>query len=403
MSDAPTSRPDAPATPQDALLAPARRRFRGLLWLAVAALAAGAWYVLKPTAPPPQWLLEPVTTSSLTLTVTATGTLKPVNQVTVGAEVSGRVDEILVDFNDPVRKGQVLARINTEELEARAVQARAGVAQAEANLAKAEHDFRRASDLRERGFGSEELRDQALVARDVARAALASARAARDQAEVYLEKAVIRSPIDGIVLDRKVEPGQTVAAAFQTPELFVIASDLANLELTVDIDEADIGEVRVGQAATFSVYAYPAITFDARVKELRNAARTIEKVVTYQGVLDADNGAGLLRPGMTATADIVVRTAADALTVANNVLRFVPPDDLVSAARAELAPLAPGEGRLWQVAADGRGVIPRTVKLGISDGRRTEVLDRGVEPGESFVADLDRPVGEGLRISIGGG
>lgn len=382
---------------------PARRRVRGLLWVAAALLVAGAWYALRPPPPPPQWVQEPVTTASLTLAVTATGTLKPVNQVTVGAEVSGRLDEILVDYNDPVRKGQVLARINTEELEARAVQARAGVAQAEASLAKAEHDFRRASNLRERGFGSEEAQDQAVVARDVARAALASARAARDQAEVFLEKAVIRSPIDGIVLDRKVEPGQTVAAAFQTPELFIIASDLAHLELTVDIDEADIGEVRVGQAATFSVYTYPTITFAARVKELRNAARTIERVVTYQGVLDADNGEGLLRPGMTATADIVVRTAAEALTVANSVLRFVPPDDLAGNAARELGPLAPGEGRLWRVAPDGRTVLPRTVRLGISDGRRTEVLDGGVEPGEAFVTDLERPVSEGLSISIGSG
>lgn len=384
------------------LRAPAKRRRPSVGWLIAGALAmaAAGWQFTRPPPPPPDWVTDAASVTSLTLLVTATGTLKPLNQVTVGAEVSGRLDAILVDYNDPVQKGQVIARINTEELEARAVQARAGVTQAEANLAKAELDLRRASDLRARGFGSEESSDQARVVRDVARATLASARAARQQAEVYLEKAVIRSPIDGIVLDRKVEPGQTVAAAFQTPELFVIASDLSQLELTVDIDEADIGEVRVGQPATFTVYTYPNQTFRGRVRELRNAAKTIEKVVTYQGVLEADNADGLLRPGMTATADIAVRTAADAITVANRSLRFVPPES-TGVELDQLDPLPPGSGRLWQVNTDGRSLTPRVVALGISDGLRTAVLADGVRAGETFVADVTEPKRDGLTVSIG--
>lgn len=371
-------------------------------WLIAGALglAAAVWQFTRPPPPPPDWVTDAATVAPLTLLVTATGTLKPLNEVTVGAEVSGRLDAILVDYNDPVQKGQVIARINTEELEARAVQARAGVTQAEANLAKAELDLERASNLRTRGFGSEEANDQARVVRDVARATLASARAARQQAEVYLEKAVIRSPIDGIVLDRKVEPGQTVAAAFQTPELFVIASDLSQLELTVDIDEADIGEVRVGQAATFTVYTYPNRTFAGRVRELRNAAKTIEKVVTYQGVLEADNGEGLLRPGMTATADIAVRNEPNAITVANRALRFVPPDS-TGIDLDDLEALPPGSGRLWQVDADGRSLTPRVIKLGISDGLRTAVLQDGVRAGETFVADVTETKRQGVSVSIG--
>jgi HlyD family secretion protein len=390
------------SAPQNARPARSTSRARPVGWLIAGALAlaAAGWYFTRPPPPPPDWVLEPATVESLTLLVTATGTLKPLNQVTVGAEVSGRLDAILVDYNDPVQKGQIIARINTEELEARAVQARAGVTQAAANLAKAELDLGRATDLRARGFGSEEANDQARVVRDVARATLASARAARQQAEVYLEKAVIRSPIDGIVLDRKVEPGQTVAAAFQTPELFVIASDLAQLELTVDIDEADIGDVRVDQPATFTVYTYPNRTFSGRVRELRNAAKTIEKVVTYQGVLEADNADGLLRPGMTATADIAVRTARDVVTVANRALRFLPPES-TGFAVDDLEALPPGSGRLWQVAADGRTLTPRVVRLGISDGLRTEIDSGTVRAGDTFVADIDQPRREGVSISIG--
>ena len=382
-------------------------RWRGrLAWLAVLAAIAGgiAWWQLRP-APQVAYLQDAASIAAVRATITATGTLQPVDQVTVGAEVSGRVDEILVDFNDRVRKGDVLARLNTDELAARAVQARAGVAQARANLAKAQHDHRRAEELRPRGFVSNEQYEQARTSFDVARASYDSARALADQAEANLAKAAIRSPIDGMVLDRKVERGQTVASSFQTPELFVIASDLTRLELTVDIDEADIGGVRVGQAATFEVDAYANRGFDARLAELRNAARTVANVVTYQGVLAVDNAQGLLKPGMTATADIEVRRVERAVTVANRALRFTPdaarkdgagasPARPADAAR--LPPLAPGTGRLWTLGADGNPV-PRVVRVGISDGNRTEVLGGGVRPGERFIVDIDGSPRSGER------
>jgi HlyD family secretion protein len=374
-----------------------------VLALAVVALGGAAvWWILRP-APRIGYVYDSAEVATLRVIVTATGSLQPMDKVTVGAEVSGRVDEILVDFNDPVRKGQVLARLNTDELTARAVQARAGVVQAEANLAKAEHDHARIADLREREYVSQEIYDQALATRDFARAALTSAGAAADQAEASLAKAVVRSPIDGVVLDRKVDRGQTVAATFQTPELFVIASDLARLELTVDIDEADVGEVRVGQNATFSVYSYPARTFTAKVKELRNAARTIANVVTYQGVLDADNTEGLLRPGMTATADIVVRVAEEVVSVPNRTLRFAPPADprgsaAAGEALADASAPALGRGTLWSQTSEGT-LVARAVTVGITDGQRTEITSGNVRPGERFIGDLAQPDAAPIAVS----
>ncbi len=387
-------------------------------WLAVLAAIAGGigWWKLQPP-PTIAYLQDAASIARIRATITATGTLQPVDKVTVGAEVSGRVDEILVDFNDRVRKGDVLARLNTDELAARAVQARAGVAQARANLAKAQHDFRRAQELQPRGFVSREQYEQVRTTLDVARASFDNARAIADQAEANLAKAAIRSPIDGMVLDRKVERGQTVASSFQTPELFVIASDLTRLELTVDIDEADIGGVRVGQAARFEVDAYASRSFTATLAELRNAARTVANVVTYQGVLAVDNVEGLLKPGMTATADIEVRVVEGAVSVANRALRFTPdaggkpsgggspPATRTAAGDASRLPaLEPGTGRVWTLDAEGKPV-PRIVRLGITDGTRTQILGGNVRPGERFVVDIDGSPraaerGRGVRIRL---
>jgi len=291
--------------------------------LAVLIVLVAAWWTLTPRQRT-EYIQATAEIATVRALVTATGTLQPLEKVTVGAEVSGRIDAVLVDFNDRVTKGQVLAHINTDALRALALQAQAAVAQAQANLAKAENDLRRAISLQGQGFVSKSAYDIARAARDTAAATLKSARAQSEQAEANLGKADIKSPIDGIVLDRKIDPGQTVAASFQTPELFVIASDLKKLELKVDIDEADIGQTTVGQNAIFTVDAYPAGTFNAKVRELRNAAKTVQNVVTYQGVLSVDNSQGLLKPGMTATADITVKIVPNVLTIPNGALRFSP-------------------------------------------------------------------------------
>ena len=240
---------------------------------AVIVVLIAAWFVLTPKTKI-EYIKGTSEVATVRAIVTSTGTLQPLEQVTVGAEVSGRVDTVLVDFNNHVTKGQILAHINTDALRALALQARAAVAQAQANLAKADNELKRSTSLRDSGFASGSTYDTARAARDTAAAALKSAQAQAEQAETNLARADIRSPIDGIVLNRKVDPGQTVAATFQTPELFVIASDLKKLELDIDIDEADIGQVAVGQQATFTVDAYPAQTFHANVRELRNAAKT---------------------------------------------------------------------------------------------------------------------------------
>ena len=369
--------------------------------LATGLVVAGliGWIFLTPE-PPVAYIKGKAEVSTIRSIVTATGTLQPIDKVTVGAEVSGRIDEVLVDFNNKVTKGQVIARINTEELNARAQQALATVAQVEATLAKAEGDLKRAVALRDRGFVSSAAYDSALAARDTAAANLKSVRAQSQQAQANLSKAAVRSPIDGIVLDRKIERGQTVAASFQAPELFIIASDLRRLELTVDIDEADIGEVSVGQEATFTVDAYPSQIFKAKVVELRNAARTIQNVVTYQGVLSVENENGLLKPGMTATADIAVKTAENVVSVPNGSLRFAPQTPARVQSMAPVATVAPvdpigsGKGKLWSEVKGGEPVS-RDVTLGITDGQRTQITSPNVKAGEEFILDVDQRDGAG--------
>jgi HlyD family secretion protein len=362
-------------------------------------LGLAGWFFLTPDAPL-AYIKGKAEMATIRSIVTATGTLQPIDKVTVGAEVSGKIDEVLVDFNDTVTKGQIIARINTEELNARAQQALASVAQVEATLTKAEGDLKRAVSLREKGFVSSAAYDSALAARNSAAANLKSARAQSQQAQANLSKAVVRSPIDGIVLDRKIERGQTVAASFQAPELFIIASDLRRLELTVDIDEADIGEVAVGQAATFTVDAYPSQIFKAKVAELRNAARTIQNVVTYQGVLMVENENALLKPGMTATADIAVKTAENVVSVPNGALRFTPqsnsrPQSMVPAATVAPAdPVSSGKGKLWYEVKDGEPAS-RDVTLGITDGQRTQITSPNVKAGEEFILDVDQRDGMG--------
>jgi HlyD family secretion protein len=333
--------------------------------------------------------------------VSATGTLQPRERVDIGAEISGRIDSVAVDFNDRVRKGQVLAELDTEQLRARLAQseaahaaARAGVRQLEATLAQSRSEAARAEEL----FRRDALSRQDLEARqaDLARAAaslqkahadtaLAAAQVASDRSA--LSKTVIRSPIDGIVLNRQVEPGQSVVASLQAPVLFTLASDLKQMELQVDIDEADIGSVREGQKANFTVDAFPQREFGAQLVSVYNAPKTTNGVVTYQGILLVDNASGLLRPGLTATADILVARLDDALLVPNGALRFTPADDI-----AERAPALPkgrtGEliDRVWVLGAGTP--VPRTVSVGQTDGTQTAILAGDLKAGESVITDV---------------
>ncbi len=278
----------------------------------------------------------------LTVIVTATGNLEPTNEVEVGSELSGIIKTVEADYNDRVRVGQVLATLDTTKLKAQVMQSRAALEAAKAKVLQARATVKETRSklkqlqtvrkLSNNKVPSQLEIDAAEAALDRAEADEAAAKASASQAlgvleanETDLSKTVIRSPINGIVLTRSVEPGQTVAASFQAPVLFSLAEDLTQMELHVDVDEADVGQVREGQTAEFSTDAYPGRTFEARITQVRYGSESTEGVVTYETVLEVNNSDLSLRPGMTATADITVNKVENALLVPNSALRFIPP------------------------------------------------------------------------------
>lgn len=372
--------------------------------IGLAVLAGGLYVFMGTGSEPVRYKSEAVERKTLIVKVSATGTLEPEDQVDVGSEVSGQIAEVLVDYNDRVTKGQVLARLDTDQLEARVIQAKANVAAAEAGVKQAEATEREArlrrdriANLRERGNTSQQELDtanatlaRAIASIDSAKAQVEIVKAQLTQAESDLGKADIRSPIDGIVLDRKIEPGQTVASTFQTPVLFTLASDLTRMEILVSIDEADIGDVRAGQIATFQVDAFPNRKFEALIESVRNAPRTVQNVVTYEAVMLVKNDAGLLKPGMTATAEITTRTIENALTVPNGALRFTPRDKKVDA--LEQPHDGTRLGRLWlETGGEPRDIV---VTVGSADGARTEIIKGDLADDAKVLTDIQRGNGE---------
>jgi HlyD family secretion protein len=365
------------------------KRRKRWIWIGGAVgvvLIAGVFMMRGGTAH--TYVTKPVTRGTLAVTVSATGTLAPRDQVDVGAEVSGRIDVLTVDFNDHVTKGEVLARINTDQLKAQLQQARATLAQAEATLRQMSQTNARYIAL---ARGNALSKEQLNISRgDLARAkaGVGLARAQVEQDQTMLSKATIYSPIDGVVLDRKVEVGQTVAAAFSTPVLFTLASDLNQMELDVDIDEADVGLVRAGATSTFTVDAYPTRKFPAKLVSVHNAPKTVQGVVTYQGVLMVENQGGMLKPGMTATAEIDAAHVPNAILVPNTALRYVPPDDVKAKAPPPPAQLnGVNAGRVWT--QDGKGgLVPHDIRLGATDGRSTQMLEGDLKAGDQVVTDL---------------
>ncbi len=365
---------------------------------------------------PVQYRTQAAKEGPLVVQVTATGSLEPVNKVEVGAEVSGRIVAIEVDYNSPVTAGQVLARIDTQELEAQRTQAlarlqaaQAQVQTAQATLTEARNRKTRAEELIQRNAISQATFDEAnagytraVAGVEAANADVAVAKAQLAAVESNLEKAIVRSPIDGVVLERKIELGQTVAASFQTPVLFTLASDLRQLELEAAIDEADIGQVQEGQAATFVVDAFPSRTFTATLSALYNAPINNQGVITYPAILAVGNEDGLLKPGMTASAQITVRTVEKALLVPAGALRFVPPD-IFAAERAaaqesgeatDTSNQDSSKGRVFTTGPDGKPVA-HEVTVGVSDGTWTEILSGDITPGMEIMVDV-------LRTQSGG-
>lgn len=367
-----------------------------------------------------QYKTQEVQRGDLTVIVTATGTLQPTNKVDVGSELSGIIKSVEADYNDKVKVGQVLARLDTSKLEAQVTQSKAALESAKAKVLQAKATVNETSskllqlqkvrELSNNKVPSQSELDAAEAAFERAKADEAGAVAAVSQAQATLEtyqtdlsKADIRSPIDGVVLTRSVEPGQTVAAAFQAPVLFTIAEDLTKMELHVDVDEADVSQVKEGQEATFSVDAYPNRAFQARIIQTRYGSKTVEGVVTYETVLKVDNSDLSLRPGMTATADITAKKVENAILVPSAALRFTPPVQKEQAQSggsliSKLLPHPPSQSkqsedvsadktqqRVW-VLQDGQPVaVP--IAVGATDGVSTEVLKGEVEPGMAVIVD----------------
>jgi HlyD family secretion protein len=399
--------------------APNRRRriYLTLGILVLAAMAIFLWFATGRQAEnaKPRFETRKVRQGDLTVTVGATGTLEPTNQVDVGSELSGIIQSVTVDFNDQVRIGQELARLDDTKLkaavaksEAALVSARASLREAKATATEARANYERMRHLRRstdnRVPSDQDLEtakatlDRALAAEDSAQARIAEAIATLNVDRTNLEKSVIYSPINGVVLTRSVDPGQTVAASFQAPVLFTLAEDLALMELHVDVDEADVGLVREGQPAVFTVDAYAERSFPAVIRQVRYGAETTSGVVTYETVLTVSNADLTLRPGMTATAEITVQEVRDALLVPNAALRFVPPAQAATGPSGFMGRLMPGPPRrggptdnagapagpkIWRL-QDGQPV-PVAVTLGQSDGQWTEVRAAELTPGAEVI------------------
>lgn len=360
------------------------------------------------------YVTDPVTRGGLTVIVTATGSVQPTNKVDVSSELSGTLRTVLVDYNSVVIAGQTLAELDTVKLEATVNSSRAKLAaakakqkDAEATAGEKERDVARKKKLAPGQAISMEDLDQSQAAHERALAAVASTIADVEAAEADLRlnesnlaKARIISPINGVVLKRSVDPGQTVASTLQAPVLFSIAEDLKQMELQVDVDEADVGKVAVGQRANFSVDAFPDRKFPASIRLIRFASETIQGVVTYKAVLSVDNSELLLRPGMTATAEIKVTEIQDALLIPNAALRYTPTATESTTSRSFLSRLLPGPPSFRPPSPQEQTGRNRTVwtltngeptqvkiEIGSSDGKRTEVQNGELQVGQALITD----------------
>ena len=337
--------------------------------LAVALLAGGLWYWQRHKAAGVEsaYRNTPVERGSIRVAISSTGTLSAISTVTVGSQISGQVLEVLADFNDEVKQGQVLARIDPKTYETQIEQGNAQVASARASLEQAlaaqrnaQLDYTRKAELVRSQLVARGDVDLARAALDQASAQVAAARAqiaqqtaATQTTRVNLDRTVIRSPVDGVVLTRSIEPGQTVAASLQAPELFTIAEDLAKMKIELAVDEADIGQVKVGQGVSFTVDAFPDRQFRGTVEQVRLSATTTSNVVTYPVVVAVDNSDGTLLPGLTVNAEIEVSKRSDVLKLANAALRFKPAEGSPLAA---LQAAGPGQGQGGQGGGRGAGM-----------------------------------------------
>ncbi|MDR2240360.1 MAG: efflux RND transporter periplasmic adaptor subunit [Zoogloeaceae bacterium] len=411
---------------------------KSALLILVVALAAGAGYYFyqkrAAAGPETRYKTEALGRGEVTQTVSANGTLNPVTLVSVGTQVSGTVKSLYVDFNDEVKEGQILAELDDSTLAAQVRQSDASVANAEAALTLARVSEKRMQELFRQEYVSRQELDQATATRASAEAQTNLARAQNDRDRANLRYSVIRSPVSGVVVDRQVDIGQTVAASFQTPTLFKIAQDMTEMQIYTTFAEADIGPIRVDQPVRFNVDAFPNRSFQGKVKQLRLNPTTQQNVVTYNVVVAVDNPEQILLPGMTAYVAITVAQKKDALLVPNTALRFKPPETEKSAEKSETAappagggstnsagsansansagaagaasapgaagngPPAGGERRSKRdtgsgtvYVLDGKVIKPVKVRTGITDSRFTEVVSGELKEDDKVIVGENLP------------
>ena len=385
---------------------------------------------------------EKVTRGDITVLVRATGTVNPVKTVQVGSQVSGIISKIFVDYNSQVKEGQIIAQIDSTFLAASVKEAEANYEKAQAQVNEARRNLNRVEELFKKNLVSQAEMDAAQTSYETALAQLKQSQASLDRAKVNLRYSIIRSPIDGVVISREVDVGQTVAASLQAPKLFVIANDLKKMQVEANVDEADIGNVKIGQKVTFTVDAYPGVEFEGTVTQIRLAPQMVQNVVTYTVIIEVPNPDLKLMPGMTATVSILVDSREDVLKIPALALRFQPPADIIEKAEKEMMdrfkaadslrknndsdttnpefgrrPGGFGEGRnfsrmreffsgntkdgkvrqiqrVW--IKDEKGNLkPAMVRTGISDNRYVEVIGGRINEGDEIVVGMETGTASG--------
>lgn len=326
---------------------------------------------------------EKVATHTLQNSITATGTIEAVTSVTVGTQVSGIVNKLYVDYNSVVKKGQVIAELDKTNLISELNTAKANLASTESNLSYQSANMKRYLTLYKKGLVSADEYENALLAYRQAKEQVASSRENVQKAQTNLGYATITSPIDGTVISKSVEEGQTVAASFNTPELFTIAKDLKNMQVIANVDEADIGGVAVGNRVNFTVDAYPDDTFEGVVKQVRLEATTNNNVVTYEVVISAPNENLKLKPGLTANVTIFTKEQANILSVANKALRFTPTKETVGKDMKIVD--CKGKNKVWTL--NGNTLTAHSVNIGQSDAMHTQIIS-GIKAGQSVVTEI---------------
>lgn len=321
--------------------------------------------------------------------ITATGTIEPVTSVTVGTQVSGIVSKLFVDYNSVVKKGQVIAELDKTNLMSQLNTAKTQLATAQSQLNYQTANYKRYKTLFEKGLVAADDFDNAKLSYTQAKEQVASAKEEVQRAQTNLGYATITSPIDGVVLSKSVEEGQTVAASFSTPELFTIAQDLTNMQVVADVDEADIGDVKEGERVTFTVDAYPDDTFEGEVKQVRQEATTTNNVVTYEVVISAPNADLKLKPGLTANVTIYTAERKGVLSVPSKALRFTPQKETVG--KMKIVDVANAKNKVWTL--EGNSIVAHKVNIGMTDGTNTQIVG-GIAEGTKVITGLNVMGGE---------